>query len=150
MSKPSKPVSESTRLIRAGKPPSDLLRTVGPPIQKGSTVLLPDAASLYDDRRPTYGRGGLAAQEALISALTELEGASGVRLFPSGLAAVTGTIMAVVKAGDEILVTDSAYKPVRRFCDRVLKRFGVARSATTRRGRAARGGAGAWRRRPRG
>ena len=125
MSKPSKPVSESTRLIRAGKPPSDLLRTVGPPIQKGSTVLLPDAASLYDDRRPTYGRGGLAAQEALISALTELEGASGVRLFPSGLAAVTGTIMAVVKAGDEILVTDSAYKPVRRFCDRVLTRFGV-------------------------
>lgn len=33
--------------------------------------------------------------------------------------------MAVLKAGDEILVVDNIYKPVRRFCDNVLKRFGV-------------------------
>ena len=116
---------EATRLIRAGKSPADLARTVGPPIQKGSTVLLPDAAALYDESRVTYGRQGLAAHEALMSALTELEGARGVRLFPSGLAAVIGSILAVVKAGDEILATDAVYKPVRRFCDRVLARFGV-------------------------
>ena len=61
MSKSRKP-SEATRLIRAGKAPPELLRTVGPPIQKGSTVLIGKAAALYDDRRPTYGRGGLAAQ----------------------------------------------------------------------------------------
>jgi cystathionine beta-lyase len=30
-----------------------------------------------------------------------------------------------VKAGDEILVTDGVYRPTRRFCDRVLRRFGV-------------------------
>jgi cystathionine beta-lyase len=117
---------EATRLIRAGKVSSDLLRTVGPPIQKGSTVLIGKAANLYDDRRPTYGRGGLAAQEALAAALAELEGAHTVKLFPSGLAAVGGAIMAVVKAGDEVLVTDAIYKPIRRFCDRVLGRFGVA------------------------
>ena len=116
---------EATRLIRAGKPPADLLRTVGPPIQKGSTVLIGKAASLYDDRRPTYGRGGLAAHEALAAALAELEGAHTVKLFPSGLAAVGGAIMAVVKAGDEVLVADAIYKPIRRFCDRVLGRFGV-------------------------
>ena len=125
MSKPAKP-SEATRLIRAGKPPADLLRTVGPPIQKGSTVLIGKAAALYDDRRPTYGRGGLATQETLASALAELEGATAVKLFPSGLAAVAGAILAVVKAGDEVLVTDAIYKPIRRFCDRVLGRFGVA------------------------
>lgn len=116
---------EVTRLIRAGKAPAELARTVGPPIQKGSTVLLPDAASLYDEGRITYGRAGLAAQEALMAALAELEHARAVRLFPSGLAAVAGSILAVVKAGDEVLVTDSAYKPTRRFCDRVLSRFGV-------------------------
>jgi cystathionine beta-lyase len=88
-------------------------------------VLLPDAAALYDESRVTYGRQGLAAHEALMSALAELEGARGVRLFPSGLAAVIGSILAVVQAGDEILVTDAVYKPVRRFCDRVLARFGV-------------------------
>lgn len=116
---------EATRLIRAGKAPGDLLKTVGPPIQKGSTVLIGKAAALYDDRRPTYGRGGLAAQEALASALAELEGARVVKLFPSGLAAVGGAILSVVKAGDEVLVTDAIYKPIRRFCDRVLGRFGV-------------------------
>jgi cysteine-S-conjugate beta-lyase len=116
---------ESTRLIRAGKPPAELARTVGPPIQKGSTVLISKAADLYDDRRPTYGRAGLSAHEALASALAELEAAQTVKLFPSGLAAVSGAILAVVQAGDEVLVTDAVYKPIRRFCDRVLARFGV-------------------------
>jgi cystathionine beta-lyase len=117
--------SEATRMIRAGKPPAELARTVGPPIQKGSTVLLPSAAALYDEDRPTYGRAGLAAQETLMSALAELEGARGVRLYPSGLAAIAGAILAVTKSGDEVLVTDAAYRPTRRFCDRVLARFGV-------------------------
>jgi cystathionine beta-lyase len=31
----------------------------------------------------------------------------------------------VLKAGDEILVADTAYAPTRRFCDKVLKGFGV-------------------------
>ena len=125
MSKPRQPSAEATRLVRAGKTPERLSRTVGPPIQKGSTVLLPSAAALYDGSEPTYGRQGLAAQETLISALCELEGARSVKLFPSGLAAVNGAIMALVKAGDHVLVTDSVYKPTRRFCDRVLTRFGV-------------------------
>jgi cystathionine beta-lyase len=118
-------MDDRTRLIRAGKAPEPLARTVGPPIQKGSTVLLPNAAALYDQSRPTYGRAGLAAQNALTDALAELEGALAVQLFPSGLAAVNGAIMALVGAGEEILVTDGVYRPTRRFCDRVLKRFGV-------------------------
>ncbi len=117
--------SEATRLIRAGKAPSDLLRTVGPPMQKGSTVLVPNAAALYDTRRPTYGRAGLAAQDTLMSALAELEGARAVKLFPSGVSALAGAMLAVLKAGDEVLVADCVYKPTRRFCDRVLGRFGV-------------------------
>jgi cystathionine beta-lyase len=119
-------MDDRTRLIRAGKAPEPLARTVGPPIQKGSTVLLPNAAALYDDHNwVTYGRAGLAAQNALTDALRELEGALAVQLFPSGLAAVAGAITALVQAGDEILVTDGVYRPTRRFCDRVLKRFGV-------------------------
>jgi cystathionine beta-lyase len=117
---------EATRVIHAGKAPAELLRTVGPPVQKGSTVLVGRAADLYDDRRPTYGRAGLAAQETLCSALAELEGATTVKLYPSGLAAMGAAITAVVKAGDEVLVSDCIYKPTRRFCDRVLGRFGVS------------------------
>ncbi len=60
-----------------------------------------------------------------MSALADLEGATTVRLFPSGLAALTGAMLAVLKAGDDILVSDGAYKPTRRFCDHALRRFGV-------------------------
>jgi cystathionine beta-lyase len=117
---------EETRAIRAGGGEQALAHTVGPPIQKGSTVLLPDAASLYDDvSLVTYGRQGLSAQAALSEALAEMEGASGVSLYPSGLAALTGAMLALLKTGDEVLVADVVYKPSRRFCDRVLTRYGV-------------------------
>lgn len=119
-------LSDSTRLLHGGAPSEPLLRTVGPPIQKGSTVLLPNAAALYDDSRRTYGRQGLASHEALIEALATLEHATSVALFPSGIAALTGAMLAVLKAGDEALVTDAIYRPTRRFCDRVLRRYGVS------------------------
>jgi cystathionine beta-lyase len=119
-------MSDETRLIHAGKHVAPLARTVGPPIQKGSTVLLPNADSLYDDAHHlTYGRAGLSAQAALREALAELEGAVGVSLYPSGIAAISGTMMALLKAGDEVLIVDNVYKPVRRFADKVLRRFGV-------------------------
>ena len=117
--------SEATRLIRAGKARADLLRTVGPPVQKGSTVLVERAAALYDTSRPTYGRAGLATQETLMSALAELEGAAVVKLFPSGVSALAAALLAVLKAGDEVLAADCVYKPTRRFCDQVLGRFGA-------------------------
>ena len=117
--------SEATRLIRAGKAHAELLRTVGPPVQKGSTVLVPNAAALYDERKPTYGRAGLATQDTLMTALAELEGATCVKLFPSGVSALAAAMLAVLKAGDEVLAADCVYKPTRRFCDRVLGRFGV-------------------------
>jgi len=112
----------ATRVIHSGGRGG---RTVGPAIEKGSTVIMPNAAALYDESRVTYGRAGLSVQETLITALADLEGASCVRLFPTGLAAVTGAMLAVLHAGDDVLVTDAIYKPTRRFCERVLARFGV-------------------------
>jgi cystathionine beta-lyase len=116
---------DATRLIHSGRDLRALPNTVGPPVVRGSTVLLPNAAALYDENAPTYGRGGLSTQEALKAALCDLERALAVRLFPSGLAALTGAMLAVLRAGDDVLVTDAIYKPTRRFCDRVLRRFGV-------------------------
>ncbi len=34
-------------------------------------------------------------------------------------------MLAVLKAGDEVLASDCVYKPTRRFCDQVLGRFGA-------------------------
>lgn len=117
-------MDEETRLIHAGQVGDLPARTVGPPVQRGSTVLLPNARALYDGTLG-YGRAGLSAQFALMEALAELEGAKAAQVFPSGLAALTAGIMAVLGAGDHVLVVDSVYKPVRQFCNRVLRRFGV-------------------------
>ena len=119
-------MKDRTRIIRAGSEAKPLARTVNPPIQRASTVLLPDAASLYAAGQVTYGRDSLVVRDALSEALAEMEGAAGVKLFPSGLAAMTGTLLALLKSGDEVLVCQHVYRPTRKFCDRVLKRFGVA------------------------
>lgn len=115
----------STRLIHAVAPRPVTARTVGPPIQNGSTVLLGTAEELYDHSKPTYGRSGLATHETLRASLSELEGAADCQLYPSGVAALTGALLALLRAGDEILVVDSVYAPTRRFCDKALARYGV-------------------------
>lgn len=114
-----------TRLLRVGSKVKAEAQTVAPPLQRGSTVLLPDARALYDYSQTSYGRQGLSMQAALAEAVGELEGAPPARLFPSGLAAITATLQALLKSGDEILAAGCAYGPSRRFCDGVLKRYGV-------------------------
>jgi cystathionine beta-lyase len=54
-----------------------------------------------------------------------LEGGHATLLTPSGLSAISAALLAFVSAGDHILVSDSVYRPTRRFCDNVLKRLGV-------------------------
>ena len=56
-------LGEATRLIRAGEatPQNLAAHTVSPPLQRASTVILPNAAALYDGKHQTYGRMGLAA-----------------------------------------------------------------------------------------
>ena len=121
--------AEATRLVHAGDSPQARLgfaaKGANPPVQRASTVILPDAASLYAPDRPSYGRGGLGVQASLEAALCELEGAVAAKVFSSGAAAITAALMTVLAAGDEVLVTAGAYAPTRRFCDGMLTRFGV-------------------------
>jgi cystathionine beta-lyase len=49
-----------------------------------------------------------------------------VALLPSGLAACSIALMAMLKAGDHVLVTDNVYQPTRIFCDGNLSRQGVS------------------------
>jgi len=119
------PSGRKTRLLRAGSQVTAEAKTVAPPLQRGSTVLMPNARSLYDYSQTSYGRLGLSMQAALSEAIGELEGSPPARLFPSGLAAICGTLQALLKAGDDLLVVGCAYGPARRFCDNVLKRYGV-------------------------
>jgi cysteine-S-conjugate beta-lyase len=116
----------ATRLVRAGRKTAGTHGTpVNPGISRGSTLLFSRAEDLYDDDLKTYGLEGLEAQDALRAALAEIEGGKHCVLTSSGLAACTLPLLALLKAGDHVLVTDSVYGPTRRFCENVLARFGV-------------------------
>src|SRR6478735_4300036 len=89
---PKRDHGPSTAAIRAGADAGrdNGVRTVGPPIQRGSTVLIDKAADLYAPNKITYGRpNALSTHEALSEALSELEGGVGTELYPCGLASIT-------------------------------------------------------------
>lgn len=120
-------MDERTRLIRDATRRPEERRYVNPPVERGTTILFNEVEALFDGTPgPTYGLEGGKVHRALEAALGELEHAQTVRLAPSGLAAVTIPLMAVLRAGDEVLITNAVYGPTRRFCERFLKRFGVS------------------------
>jgi cysteine-S-conjugate beta-lyase len=115
-----------TRLVVQGRNPDETFGFVNIPPYRGSTVTYPDAQScLAGKNRFTYGRRGNPTSEALESLWNELEGSAGTVICPSGASAVTTAILSAVNTGDHILVTDSAYRPTRNFCNNQLTRFGV-------------------------
>jgi len=119
----------ATKVVTAGREPKSYHGFVNPPVYHASTVLYPNAEDFLAHRaRYQYGRRGTPTTEALEFALQELEGpqCAGVSLLPSGLAAISAALLAVVQAGDHVLVTDSAYGPTRNFCGQILSRLGVA------------------------
>ena len=121
----------ATKVVTAGRDPASYYGFVNPPVYHASTVLYPNAEDFLAHRaRYQYGRRGTPTTEALELALQELEGpqCAGVSLLPSGLAAISAALLSVVRAGDHVLVTDSAYGPTRNFCGQILSRLGVTTS----------------------
>ncbi|MHC1944508.1 cystathionine beta-lyase [Bradyrhizobium sp. UFLA06-06] len=130
-STPSHPQQAATRLVTAGRDTKAQKGFVNPPVFHGSTVLYPTAEDLHAHRAEfTYGRHGSPTTRALQDVLMALEGpqCAGVGLAPSGLAAISTTLLAVLKTGDHLLVCDNAYRPTRNFCDNMLNRYGIETS----------------------
>ncbi len=130
-------VTPATRLVTAGRradwtgTPAEPGAVVNPPIWRASTHLYPDSKSLHAgkpnaDGHFYYGRRGSPTQWALADALTALEpGAAGTVLYPSGVAALAGALLAVLRPGDVLLMTDNAYEPTRNMGRGLLGDFGI-------------------------
>jgi cysteine-S-conjugate beta-lyase len=121
------PRHADTEILHRGRNPADQHGFVNPPAYRGSTVLFPtlDALEDYDNQAFKYGRHGTPTTAALEDALCALEGGARTLLTASGYQAVTTAILALVKAGDHVLIVDSVYQPTRKFCDTILARLGV-------------------------
>ncbi|WP_432768630.1 MAG: cystathionine beta-lyase [Sphingopyxis sp.] len=104
---------------------------VNPPVWRASTILYDSIADLKARGHAThdrlyYGRRGTPTVWALADALTGMEpGAEGTLLYPSGVAANSAGLLALLAPGDHLLMVDCAYEPTRAFCDGLLKRYGV-------------------------
>jgi cystathionine beta-lyase len=119
-------LGRSSRLVNLGRDAEYSQGFINVPPFRGSTVLYPDVATLKSRaQRFTYGTRGTPTTEALCSAWSDLSGAAGTVLLPSGLAAVVVALMTALSAGDHLLMTDSVYEPSRAFADKALRRFGI-------------------------
>jgi cystathionine beta-lyase len=121
-------MNDETILISAGRDPEANHGVVNPPVYRASTILYPSVEAFKAPRQVRgvyYGRGGTPTTFALEDAMTALEGAYGAVVTGSGKTVIAQALMALLRAGDHILMVDSTYGPTRQFCDRVLARFGV-------------------------
>ncbi len=126
-------MQDETKLATLGRDPEGHHGVVNIPVYRASTILQPDlktlkqvqAARERDEQVVSYGRIGTPLTYAFENTIAELEGGYRAMGFPSGAAACAGALLAVLKAGDHLLMVDTAYGPTRHFCDTVLKRYGV-------------------------
>ncbi|SOP95612.1 cystathionine beta-lyase [Pseudomonas syringae] len=106
---------------------------VNPPVVRLSTVLFDSLESLRQaeirttgpERSLTYGANGNPTAFALQDLISELEGAYGTCLYPTGLAAVAQMFQSFLRPGDHVLITESVYGPVRRLAKTMLTAFDI-------------------------
>ncbi|MBN8995703.1 MAG: cystathionine beta-lyase [Rhizobiales bacterium] len=116
----------ATRLVRGGRGRDLTGPFVNPPVVHASTVLFDSVDEMIARKsRYLYGRWGTPTLEAMEQAVSDLEGAAGTILSPSGLAAISTALLSCLSAGDHLLMVDCAYYPTRNLAGTVLKRFGV-------------------------
>ncbi|QHF06490.1 cystathionine beta-lyase [Pseudomonas syringae] len=106
---------------------------VNPPVVRLSTVLFDSLESLRQaeirttgpERSLTYGANGNPTAFALQDLISELEGAYGTCLYPTGLAAVAQMFQSFLRPGDHVLIAESVYGPVRRLAKTMLTAFDI-------------------------
>ncbi len=122
---------DDTLVVTEGRDPERNHGVVNPPVYRASTILYPTVEAFERPRQGRgvhYGRAGTPTTFALEDAVAALDGGHGAMVTGSGKTAIVQTLLALLAAGDHLLMVDSAYAPTRQLCDRVLARFGVETS----------------------
>lgn len=101
------------------------------PVYRASTLVFDNTAEFLARKSQlfdgfTYGLYGTPTTRTLEAEVAEIEGGKRAVLVPSGLAALTHPLLALLSAGDHVLIADCVYGPTRDFCNSVLRRMGVS------------------------
>jgi cystathionine beta-lyase len=122
-----KPATQAGHL---GRDPARFLGAVNTPVFRATTMVFPTVAALEQAARGeypgiSYGLDGLPTVTDLQDAVVQVEGGHSAFAVPSGLTASTLPFLALLRAGDHVLVTDAVYGPTRSFCRHHLTRLGI-------------------------
>ena len=101
------------------------------PVCKASTVFFPNIAAMrqrtwLDKSGYTYGLHGTPTSYTLEQRLCSIEGGLHAVLVPSGLAAIACVNLALLHAGDEVLIPDNAYGPSKTLAEGELEHWGIS------------------------
>jgi cysteine-S-conjugate beta-lyase len=124
-------MKKETQIVSLGRDKKWTKGVVNPPVFRASTMLFETMEEMrFASKNKTngemfYGRRGGPTHFAFQAAIAELEGGVGTALYPSGSAAISGSLLSFLKAGDHLLMVDNAYEPTRALCDGLLAGFGI-------------------------
>ncbi len=113
-----------TREVHAGVSPDPVTGAILTPIYQ-TTTYVQESVDKYLEKGYSYSRSGNPTVTALEHRITALEGGVGSLCFATGMAATSCTIMALVNAGEHIILSDVVYGGTHRVSTKVLNRFGV-------------------------
>lgn len=99
-------------------------------VERASTVVFRDVQSLRnrdwrDKRQYTYGLLGTPTTRRLERKLALIEGGEHCMLLPSGLAAISLVLIALLKSGERVLMPTNAYEPAREMAKFLGNSYGI-------------------------
>jgi len=100
------------------------------PISATSTYRFADTQEIVDyfehrRERFEYGRYGNPTVAAAERVIASLDGGERCAIFSSGMAAITTTLLAMVRSGQHVVMTADCYRRTRQFSRQWLAKFGV-------------------------
>src|SRR5262245_54771655 len=131
MTKERKSEGESTRAVHGGEVRPKAHFSITTPVVHSSTYTFPKTQDLIDfmdgkvQRGEEYGRYGNPTQQEAQAKLAALDSAEAALLFSSGMAAVTTTLLAMLRKDSHVVFTNDCYRKTRQFADQILRRLGV-------------------------
>jgi len=114
-----------TKQIHAGVVPDPTTGAILTPIHQ-STTFVQESVDTYMGKGYSYSRAGNPTVRAFELKLAALEGGLDATAYASGMAATVSVFLALLEAGDHIVVADVVYGGTYRFADQFLTKLGVA------------------------